>query len=209
MMDCSLLIFASLKTAFLATLVALVFALPLAFWSRNRRGRFVAALDGLLFFPGAVSPTILAFVILRVFGGSSPVGQRVESLGRVFFFWPAIAILGAAVAFPLVYQGARRALDRIDDNLVNSMRVLGFSDFALFWKVMLPLAWPGILAGLAMSFVRALGEFGAEILMVGYGPGNAESAVTICTGELALAGLFIALALLVVRLPARTGKPAI
>ena len=205
MMDCSLLIVASLKIAFLATLVALVLGLPLACWSRNRRGRFVAALDWLLFFPAAISPTLLAFVLLRVFGGGSPIGLQVEDLVRIFVSWPAGAILGVAVAFPLVYQGARRALERVGDNLVDSMRVLGFTGFALFWKVMLPLAWPGILMGLVLSFVRSLGEFAAGILMVGYATGNPESAVTIYTGEIALAGLFIALALLVVRI----GKPAI
>ena len=202
-MEGSRLIAVSLELAFASTLMALVVGLPVAYWTMNRRGGIVRALSLLLCFPVAVSPTILALGLLKLLGGGSPIGLRVEALGRILSSWPATAILGAAVALPLVYQATKRALAQIDPNLIASMRVLGFSGISLFSKILLPLAWPGILAGIAFSFVRVLGEFAAGILMIGYVPGNSESGVTAITGEIALTCLFIALALLVDRLPAR------
>jgi len=197
----------SLKTAFAATVFALFIGLPFACWSRKRRGGISNAFAALLLFPVAVSPTVLGLVLVMIFGRNSTLGAGLDSLcNLILCSWPAAVIVGAVVSFPLVYQGAKRALEQIDDTLVDTMRMFGFSGIPLFWKILLPLAWPGILAGVVLGFVRALGEYGAFIMLVAGFTEHPESTQTICTGEIALSALFIALALLVNRLPAHSAS---
>ena len=185
-----------IEAAFAAALVAAVFSLPIACWSLERRGPFVKLLALSLIFPAALSPTLFALVLTKIFGGDCPFGLKIQAAAQFLSFWPANVILGTIVALPLTYLATKRALERIDASLIDSMRVLGFSGFALFWKILLPMAWPGILAGVVLGFVRALGEFGGSLLLLSISQGHPDAQTDRITAALALSSLFIALALL-------------
>ena len=182
----------SLQTALASTLVAAAFAIPAACLGGRRTGLLTKAPGALLIFPAAVSPAVLAIVPATVFGGGSP-------LVAILFSRPASLLVGFAVA----YQASRHAYERIDDNLLDSMRVIGFSGIRLFRTGILPAAWPGILAGVALGFVRALGELIAALMLAvtfeRSVPGTAAAAFV-------FSSLFVALAILSVvrgrRLPA-------
>jgi molybdate transport system permease protein len=93
----------------------------------------------------------------------------------VVFSWPATVIAATVVAFPLMYLTARAALEQVDPHLLQAARMLGASEWRVFREVALPLAWPGVLAGTILSFARALGEFGATLMLAGNIPGRTET----------------------------------
>jgi len=90
----------------------------------------------------------------------------------VVFSWPATVITATVVAFPLMYMNARGAFEQVDISMENAARTLGASEWRVFWSVTLPLAWPGVAAGAVLAFARALGEFGATLMLAGYIPGK-------------------------------------
>lgn len=208
----------SLETALAATLAALALGVPAAILSARRRGPLIRAFDALVFFPVIVSPSVLGLVLVLIFGACSPVAAGLGSLGcRLLFSWPATVVVGTAVAFPLVYQAAKRAVEAIDDNLLDTMRVFGFSRAQLLARVVVPMAWPAIVAGAVLGFVRALGEFGATLMLAGNIPGRTQTIPTAIfsraqtgdvAGALVLAGLFIAIALAAVAVVGRLSSRA-
>jgi molybdate transport system permease protein len=166
----------SLKTALCATAATFVLGIIAARWRIKRRGGFVEFLDGLLLFPLALPPTVVGLVLLMIFGRQSPVGQMLESLGlSIIYSWPATVIAATAVAFPIMYQTARGAFLQVNGELLDAARVFGYSERRILWELMIPLAWPGILAGLILTFVRALGEFGATLMLAGNIPGKTQT----------------------------------
>lgn len=175
MMDWSPVI-VSLKTALCATLATFVLGIIAARWRIKRRGWLVELLDGVLLFPLALPPTVVGLVLLMIFGRQSPVGQMLESFGiSIIFSWPATVIAATAVAFPIMYQTAKGAFLQVNGELLDAARVFGYSERRILWELMLPLAWPGILAGLILTFVRALGEFGATLMLAGNIPGRTQT----------------------------------
>jgi molybdate transport system permease protein len=193
------------ETSLAATFAALVLGIPAALWSARRRSPLVRAFDSLVFFPVIVSPTVLGLVLVLIFGGGSAVGAGLESLGcRILFSWPATVVVGTLVAFPLVYLATKRAVQRIDESLLETMRVFGFSGGRLVSAVVLPLIWPAVLAGAVLGFVRVFGEFGATLMLAGDIPGKTRTVPLAIyshvqtgdlSGALVLSGLFIVIAL--------------
>lgn len=166
----------SLQTAVTATVLTLIAGVSAARWRMGRSGRWVDILDAALLLPLALPPTVVGLVLLMIFGRQSPVGELLASLGAaVVFSWPATVIAAFVVAFPIMYQTAKGAFLQVNNELVDSARVFGFSERRILWQVMLPLAWPGILAGLILSFVRGLGEFGATLMLAGNIPGRTQT----------------------------------
>ena len=166
----------SLQTAVTATALTLIAGVSAARWRMGRSGRWVDFLDAALLLPLALPPTVVGLVLLMIFGRQSPVGELLASLGAaVVFSWPATVIAAFVVAFPIMYQTAKGAFLQVNNELVDSARVFGFSERRILWQVMLPLAWPGILAGLILSFVRGLGEFGATLMLAGNIPGRTQT----------------------------------
>lgn len=166
----------SLQTALSATALTLVAGVSAARWRMGRNGRWIEFLDAVLLLPLALPPTVVGLVLLMIFGRQSPVGELLASMGAaVVFSWPATVIAAFVVAFPIMYQTAKGAFLQINNELVDSARVFGFSERRILWQVMLPLAWPGILAGLILSFVRGLGEFGATLMLAGNIPGRTQT----------------------------------
>jgi molybdate transport system permease protein len=166
----------SLATSLTATAVTLVAGLAAAAWRQNRAGAGAALVDGIFILPLVLPPTVVGFLLLLLFGRNGPLGKLLLQFGAsVVFSWPATVIAATVVAFPLMYITARAALEQVDPHLLQAARTLGASEARIFREVALPLAWPGVLAGTILSFARALGEFGATLMLAGNIPGKTET----------------------------------
>ncbi|MDB9311713.1 molybdate ABC transporter permease subunit [Spirulina sp. CS-785/01] len=161
-------IWISLKTACLATVLAFFAGIVVARLMLAYRGKFRGVLDGVLTLPLVLPPVVVGFGLLVIFGKNSPLGQVLNQLGvRVIFTWSATVIAATVVAFPLMYKTVLSAFEQVEPTLVSCARTLGASEGRIFWLVLLPLAWPGVVAGTILTFARALGEFGATLLVSG------------------------------------------
>jgi molybdate transport system permease protein len=166
----------SLATSLAATAVTLVAGLAAAAWRQNRAGAGAALVDGIFILPLVLPPTVVGFLLLLLFGRNGPLGKLLLQIGAtVVFSWPATVIAATVVAFPLMYITARAALEQVDPHLLQAARTLGASEARIFREVALPLAWPGVLAGTILCFARALGEFGATLMLAGNIPGKTET----------------------------------
>jgi molybdate transport system permease protein len=133
--------------------------------------------DALLTLPMVMPPTVLGYYLLVLIGSHGPLGAwLLHEFGiRLIFTWPAAVIAATVVSFPLVFKSARAAFENVDPQLEEAARVLGIGEPGVFFRVSLPLAWRGILAGLLLSFARALGEFGATLMVAGSIPGKTQT----------------------------------
>jgi molybdate transport system permease protein len=163
----------SLETSVTATLVTFVAGLAAAAWRQRHSGPAMALVDGICLLPLVLPPTVVGFFLLLLFGRNGPLGKLLLRLGAtVVFSWPATVIAASVVAFPLMYLTARAALEQVDSRFLEAARTLGASEWRVFSAIALPLAWPGVLAGTILSFARALGEFGATLMLAGNIPGK-------------------------------------
>src|ERR1700688_2221726 len=166
----------SLATSVAATAITLAAGLAAAVWRERRTGAAMALIDGIFLLPLVLPPTVVGFLLLLLFGRNGPLGKLLLQFGAtVVFSWPATVIAATVVAFPLMYVTARAALEQVDPHLLQAARTLGASEARIFREVTLPLAWPGVLAGTILSFARALGEFGATLMVAGNIPGRTET----------------------------------
>ena len=139
-------------------------------------GRGRGLVDGILILPLVLPPTVAGFFLLLIFGRSSAVGRLLEHLGvSIVFSWPGTVVAATVVAFPLMYRTALGGFEQVSPNLLGAARTLGAGEWRTFRRVLLPLARPGILAGIALAFARALGEFGATLMLAGNIPGRTET----------------------------------
>lgn len=176
-MDFSPLII-SLQTAFSATVVTFFAGIGLALMVvRMRHGQGLA--DAIITLPMVLPPTVVGFFLLLVLGKKSTIGQLLLQFDiSLVFTWQAAVIASIIVSLPLMYRTARGAFEQIDENVLNAARTLGVSEWRIFWHILLPNAWQGILAGVVLSFTRALGEFGATIMFAGNIPGRTQTMST-------------------------------
>lgn len=166
----------SLKTAAVATAIAFVLGIATAYWMLGYRGKFKSLIEGILVSPLILPPTVLGFLLLMLLGKNSPLGQILSRINiNLVFTWYAAAIAATVVAFPLMYKTALGAFEQIDTNLLRAARTLGASEWQAFRRIVLPLAAPGILAGTTLTFARALGEFGATLMVAGNIPGQTQT----------------------------------
>lgn len=163
----------SVETSLSATAITFVLGLAAAAWRERRAGAAWALLDGILILPLVLPPTVVGFLLLLLFGRNGPIGKLLLNVGEtVVFSWPATVIAATVVAFPLMYLTSRAALEQVDQRFLEAGRILGSSEWRVFREIALPLAWPGVLAGTILSFARALGEFGATLMLAGNIPGR-------------------------------------
>lgn len=163
----------SLATSVTATMITLAAGLAAAAWREGRAGPAMAIIDGAFLLPLVLPPTVVGFFLLLLFGRNGPLGKLFWAMGTtIVFSWPATVIAAAVVSFPLMYLTARAALEEVQPRLLQVARTLGASEWRVFREVALPLAWPGILAGTILAFARALGEFGATLMIAGNIPGR-------------------------------------
>ncbi|ARK32528.1 molybdate ABC transporter permease subunit [Halalkalibacter krulwichiae] len=166
----------SMKTSLTATAITFFLGLAVAYWMAHYKGRLKGIIDGLLILPMVLPPTVVGFILLLVFGKNSFIGGLLANFDiTVVFTWWATVIAATVVAFPLMYKTARGAFEQVDMTYIEAARTLGYHDLKIFWKVVLPLAWPGIAAGTILSFARALGEFGATLMLAGSIPGKTQT----------------------------------
>lgn len=167
----------SLKVALLALVIVLILGVGLAQLVGRRTFRGHELIDALLMLPMVLPPTVVGFALLLLLGRQGPLGRILESVFHqpALFTWWAGALAAAAVAFPLMYGSAKAGMESLDPNLEKAARTLGASKFKVFFTVTLPLAWPGILSGMVLSFTRALGEFGATLMVAGNIPGRTQT----------------------------------
>ena len=166
----------SLKTALVATLLAACLGIVIARWMMSYRGRARGVIDGILTLPLVLPPTVVGFLLLLLLGKNSPLGRLLDQLGiTIIFTWSAAAIAATIVAFPLMYKTVLSAFEQVDLTLLSSARTLGASEWRIFWQILLPLAGPGVLAGTVLAFARALGEFGATLMVGGSIPGVTQT----------------------------------
>ncbi|MGI6451283.1 MAG: molybdate ABC transporter permease subunit [Desulfitobacteriia bacterium] len=160
----------SLKTASAAIAVTFLLGLFVARWivkMKSEKAKMV--LDGILTLPLVLPPTVMGFLLLIVFGVNRPIGKfLLEFLGvKIVFSWTATVIAAVAISFPLMYRSARGAFEQVDQNLVMAAKTLGMSERRIFWRVIMPLALPGVAGGGILAFARGLGEFGATAMIAG------------------------------------------
>jgi molybdate ABC transporter permease protein len=166
----------SLKTAMLATLINFGLGLAAAYWMLGYRGKGKALIEGVLLLPLVLPPTVAGFLLLLLLGKNSLLGQALLSFNiTIVFTWYAAVVAATVVAFPLMYKTALGAFEQIDAALLQVARTLGASEWKVFWRIALPLALPGVLAGVTLAFARALGEFGATLMLAGNIPGQTET----------------------------------
>ncbi len=166
-------IWISLATSLTATAITLVAGLSAAVWRERRTGPAMPLVDGIFLLPLVLPPTVVGFFLLLLLGRNGPIGKLLLHFGAtIVFSWPATVIAAAVVAFPLMYLTSRAALEQVDPQFLQAARTLGASEWRVFREVALPLAWPGVLAGTILSFARALGEFGATLMVAGNIPGR-------------------------------------
>ncbi|WP_196593988.1 molybdate ABC transporter permease subunit [Pectinatus sottacetonis] len=168
----------SLRTSCLATVIAFFTGIYAAYIVVKMK-RFKGLFDAVLTLPLVLPPTVLGFILLFVFGRNSPMGQLLMQLGySLVFSWEATVLAAVAVAFPLVYRTTRGAFEQIDKNIIYAARTLGVSEWRIFWHIIIPNTKHGIIAGVILAFTRALGEFGATIMIAGNIPGITQTMST-------------------------------
>jgi len=167
----------TLKVAGFATLAAFLVGVAFAFLLARVRfpGREWA--DALLTLPLVMPPTVMGYYLIVVFGRKGWIGQWLyETLGvTLMFTWQGAVLASTVVSLPLVFKAARSAFDGVDPNLERAARTLGLSEAGVFLRVSLPLAWRGIMAGTMLAFARAMGEFGATLMVAGNLPGKTQT----------------------------------
>lgn len=166
----------SLKTAFLATIITSIIGIFISYKMANYKGRGRGFIDGIFTLPLILPPTVIGFFLLLICGKNGFVGKIFMSFNKnIIFSWSATVIAATVVAFPMMYRTCRSAFEQIDKNMISAARTLGLSETKIFFKIAIPLAWPGIIGGLVLSFARALGEFGATLMIAGNIPGRTQT----------------------------------
>jgi molybdate transport system permease protein len=166
----------SLRIAGFATVIALVGGVLVAAALARRRHPLADLLDAAANLPLVLPPTVLGYYLLVLLGARSPLGAWLQELGfPLVFTWPGAVVAASIVALPLVVQSSKAAIESVDPDLKDVARTLGRSELGILVTVDLPLAWRGILAGGMLAFARALGEFGATLMVAGNIPGRTQT----------------------------------
>lgn len=167
----------TLKVAGWATLAATIAGVVVAYAMVRLRFLGREVLDAMMMLPMVMPPTVMGYYLLVVIGRRGLIGEWLEQkLGIVLVFtWEGAVLAAAVIAFPLVYKASRAALEGVEFQYEQAARVLGKSEWEVLLRVTFPLAWRGILAGAMLAFARALGEFGATLMVAGSIPGRTQT----------------------------------
>ena len=175
--EASIALSLTLKVAGWATALNLLLGVSVGYAMAHWRFPGRDLVDAVLTLPMVMPPTVLGYYLLVLIGSQGPIGAwLLQHFGiRLIFTWQAAVIAATVVAFPLVFKAARAAFEVVEPQLEDAARTLGISEWAVFFRVSLPLAWRGILAGLLLSFARAMGEFGATLMVAGSIAGQTQT----------------------------------
>jgi len=171
------IVWLSLKVAIVATLLSAVPAIAVGWLLARHRFWGRTALDVLVHIPLVVPPVVIGYVLLRLLGRRGVIGEWLDqNLGLQFSFrWTGAAIAAAVMSFPLIVRAIRLGFEGVDRKVEESAATLGASPWRVFFTISLPLALPGLIAGLLIGFAKALGEFGATITFVSNIPGETQT----------------------------------
>ncbi|MES2530807.1 MAG: molybdate ABC transporter permease subunit [Pseudomonadota bacterium] len=167
----------TLKVAILATLLSGAAGVGLAWWMSRRRFAGQDVADAFLMLPMVLPPTVLGYYLIVLIGRNGVFGQYLDRWFGInlMFTWQGAVIAASVVSLPLIYKAARAAFEEVDSRLTHAARTLGAGEFEVFLRISLPLAVRGIAAGLMLSFARAMGEFGATLMIAGNLPGKTQT----------------------------------
>lgn len=167
----------SIKIALAVLVIVSVSGIGSAYVMRRWEFPGKALLEACFTLPLVIPPVVTGFVLLLVIGKHGPLGRVLgDWFGVQIIFTPFAAVLaGAVVAFPLLYQSVKAAFQNVDTTLEDAARTLGASEWRVFWSITLPLSWAGLASGMVLAFARALGEFGATIMVAGNIPGKTQT----------------------------------
>lgn len=166
----------SLKTSIIATFITFIIGILIAYKMSNYKGKLKWLLDAVFTLPLILPPTVVGFVILFLVGKNGFIGEFFLKYNiNIIFSWEATVICAVVVSFPMMYRTTRAAFEQIDNNMILAARTLGLSEWKIFYKIAIPLALPGIIAGTVLAFARALGEFGATLMVAGNIPGKTQT----------------------------------
>ena len=197
-------LYISLKTGVVATMISFFLGIWTASAVMRMGPRRKALLDGFLTLPMVLPPTVAGFFLLLIFSKRRPVGLFLyESCGiKVVQTWIGCILAATVIALPLMYRNARAAFEQVDVDLIYAGRTLGMSEQAIFWKIVVPAAGPGIVSGTILTFARAMGEYGATSMLAGNIPGKTATvsqriAMVIQDGDYLTAGIWVFIVLLI------------
>ena len=167
----------TLKVALLATLLAGVAGITLGWWMARRRFAGHAVVDSFLMLPMVLPPTVLGYYLIVVVGRNGVLGRYLDQWFGInlMFTWQGAVIAASIVSLPLIYKAARAAFEDADPRMVLAARTLGAGELEIFLRISLPLAGRGVVAGLMLAFARAMGEFGATLMIAGNLPGKTQT----------------------------------
>src|SRR5690625_4509635 len=162
----------SIKTAGISTIIVFLIGVSLAYMISRRTFFGKSVIEAVFLLPLVLPPTVVGFGLLYLFGKNGLIGKLLISWFdfQIVFTWYGVLIAAIVVSYPLMYQSASAAFKQYDINVENAARTMGKSKWQVFWTISFPLAWPGLLAGIVLTFARGLGEFGATLMLAGYIP---------------------------------------
>ena len=167
----------TLKVALMATLLAGLAGVALGWWVARKPPAGRDTVDALLMLPMVLPPTVLGYYLIVVIGRHGWLGRHLDAWFGInlMFTWQGAVIAATIVSLPLVYKAARAAFEEIDTRFAQAARTLGAGEFEIMLRISLPLALRGITAGLMLAFARAMGEFGATLMIAGNLPGRTQT----------------------------------
>jgi molybdate transport system permease protein len=170
-------LYLSLKVATIATVLSIIIGIPMGWLLAKKRFPGRRILDSLITLPVVLPPTVLGYYLLITIGRQSPIGQAMEQFFNIIlvFTWQAAVIAALLVSIPFLIKSAKAAFQAVDSDIENAARTLGRGELSIFFRVTVPLAWPGILGGIVLTYARALGDFGATLIVAGNIPGRTQT----------------------------------
>jgi len=160
-----------MRIAAISAVIVFFVGIFAAYYAARLPRAIKGVVDVILTLPLVLPPTVCGYFLLIVFGNRRPLGILLAQIGIKFVMtWYGGILTATVVAFPLMYRTARGAFEGFDENLAYSGRTLGLSNSYIFWRIRMPVCRQGILAGVVLAFARALGEYGATSMLVGYTP---------------------------------------
>ena len=169
----------SLRIAAISCVLVFFTGIFFAYYAAKLPRWLKGVLDVVLTLPMVLPPTVCGYFLLLIFGVKRPLGMLLLQFGVKFVMtWYGGILAAAVVAFPLMYRTARGAFESFDKNLAYSGQTLGLSNSYIFWRIRMPACRQGILAGTVLAFARALGEYGATSMLIGYTPGKTATIST-------------------------------
>lgn len=168
----------SLRVSGAATVLGMLVGVPFAWLLARTRFPGRDLLGVLVLLPMVLPPTVLGYYLLLLIGRGGPAGRLAEAVGfgRIVFTPTAAVIAALVAAFPFLVRAAQAGFEQVDPVYEEAARTLGRGEVAIFFTVTLPLAWRGVVAGVALGFARAVGEFGATLMVAGNIPGRTQTA---------------------------------